>query len=264
MNAPDDFEYDVAFSFHSLDEGTAVQINDRLRGRYLTFLYSEHQKTVAGRDGEMIFNEVFRNKARFVAVLYRKEWGETPFTLIEQRAIRNRAYEQGYGFTLFIPTEAKPTMPPWVERTRLYFSLERFGIDGAAAVIESKLQELGVAPTIEGAKERAVRLQRSLDFKHQKEAFDKTSAGAEAGAQSFVSIMEKIKAIVEEIARRNTALAKLTMEQHGSWVLFGLGPWLLFNWTNRYSNVLDDAHLEADFYYNQPRLLGVFNFGDPG
>lgn len=103
----DNFEYDVAFSFHSLDENVAIQINDRLQDRYRTFLYSEKQKDLAGRNGEDKFNEVFRTQAKFVVILFRKEWGETPFTKIEQRAIRDRAYDDGYGFTLFIPTEKK-------------------------------------------------------------------------------------------------------------------------------------------------------------
>src|SRR5258708_26065746 len=105
------FEYDVAFSFHSLDENIAFEINDRLQDRYRTFLYSEQQKILAGRNGEDKFNEIFRGKAKFVVILFGKEWGETPVTKIEQRAIRDRAYDQAYGFTLFIRTETQPTMP---------------------------------------------------------------------------------------------------------------------------------------------------------
>ena len=48
----DNFEYDVAFSFHSLDENIAFEINDRLQDRYRTFLYSEKQNDLAGRNGE--------------------------------------------------------------------------------------------------------------------------------------------------------------------------------------------------------------------
>jgi hypothetical protein len=73
MAAEKNFEYDVAFSFHSLDENTAFQLNDRLQDRYRTFLYSEQQKVLAGRNGEDAFNEIFSKKARFVVVLFRKE-----------------------------------------------------------------------------------------------------------------------------------------------------------------------------------------------
>jgi hypothetical protein len=262
MTESDNFEYDVAFSFHSLDEGLAVQLNDRLQDRYRTFLYSEQQKILAGRNGEDKFNEIFREKAKFVVILFRKEWGETPFTKIEERAIRDRAYDQGYGFTLFIPTEKQATMPPWVERTRLYFSLDRFGVDGAAAVIESKLQELGVAPVVEGPRERAQRLQRSLDFKAEKDAFNR-GLGAQAGQAAYVSVMALIKKEVEQLASSNSGLSRMKFEQYGSWLLFGLGPFLLFNWTNRFANVLENAFFEAQFYRNQPALPGLMTWEKP-
>jgi hypothetical protein len=258
---PPKFEFDVAFSFHSLDESLAAQLNDRLQDRYRTFLYSEQQKILAGRNGEDTFNEVFRKKAQFVVVLFRKEWGETPFTKIEQRAIRDRAYDEGYGFTLFIPTETQPSMPPWVERTRLYLSLQRFGVDSAAAVIESKLQELGSEPVIESATQRAQRLQRSLAFKKAKNDFAQSAQGAAAGAAAYSAVLENIKSLVDELS--SDTIAHLKMEQHTSWVLFGMGPWLLFNWTNRYSNVLENAALEAQFYRNQPRLPGIMTREDP-
>ena len=132
----DKFTYDVAFSFHSLDEALATQLNDRLQDRYKTFIWYERQDILAGSDGEATFNSVYGEKARFVVAFYRKEWGETPYTRIEQTAIRNRAFHDGYDFTLFIPTDPPPSYPKWLPITRLYLSLDKFGLDGAAAVIE--------------------------------------------------------------------------------------------------------------------------------
>ena len=63
------------------------------------FIYSEQQKVLAGRDGEQLFNAVFGEKARVVVILFRKEWGQTPFTRIEETAIKNRAFDYGYDFT---------------------------------------------------------------------------------------------------------------------------------------------------------------------
>ena len=83
-----EFEFDLAFSFHSKDEPLAQQLSDRLSDRMKVFIYSEQQKILAGRDGEETFNSVYGGRARVVAVVYRKEWGETPFTRIEQTAIR--------------------------------------------------------------------------------------------------------------------------------------------------------------------------------
>lgn len=155
-------------------------------------------------------------------------------------------------------------MPPWVERTRLYYSLERFGIDGAAAVVESKLQELGLAPVVEGASDRAHRLERSLSFKDEKEAFEKSTAGAQAGSKAYLAVLTLMKSQVAELTASSVRLKALRMEQiNNFWLLYGLGPWVLFNWTNTYSNVLDKAFLEAQYFYNQPQVPGLMTWEEP-
>ena len=73
-------------------------------------------------------------------------------------AIVDRAFAEGYEFTIFIPTDDPPTTPPWLPRTRLYFGLSKFGLQGAAAVIEKRIQELGGEPTVESVQDRAARL----------------------------------------------------------------------------------------------------------
>ena len=50
MSGPN-FKYDLAFSFFQQNEPLAIQLNDRIRDRMKTFLYSEHRKEVAGTDG---------------------------------------------------------------------------------------------------------------------------------------------------------------------------------------------------------------------
>jgi len=74
------FEFDVAFSFHSKDEPLAQQLNDLLSDRLSTFIYSEQQKVLAGRDGKRSSIQFSTSKARVVVVLHREEWGQTPFT----------------------------------------------------------------------------------------------------------------------------------------------------------------------------------------
>jgi hypothetical protein len=60
-----------------------------MQDRYKTFLYSRAQGELVGTDGEKTFNAVFGEQARIVAVLLRPEWGQTPWTRIEETAIRN-------------------------------------------------------------------------------------------------------------------------------------------------------------------------------
>ena len=142
----EDFEYDVAFSFNALDEGVATQLNDLLSPRLKTFIYSERQREIAGADGQEKFSDVYGKTARLVVVLFRPEWGETPWTRVEKDAIKNRSLNDGWDFTTFVPTVDRPQMPPWLPKTRLYVGLQRWGIEAAAAVIEARVAELGGNP----------------------------------------------------------------------------------------------------------------------
>ncbi|MBN2402645.1 MAG: hypothetical protein JXN64_09610 [Spirochaetes bacterium] len=105
------YKYDIAFSFLAEDEPLAVVLADLLQNRVNIFLYSKKQSDIAGTDGELTFNKVFAELSRLVVVLYRKGWGESPWTRIEETAIRNRAYNYGYDFVKFIPLDDPPNVP---------------------------------------------------------------------------------------------------------------------------------------------------------
>jgi len=122
-------KYEVAFSFLQQDEKLAYEISDLIKDRLSTFIYSEHQKELAGSDGEKTFNEVFGEKARIVVILYREEWGKTKWTRIEETAIRNRGHEEGYDFTLLVQLEPSAKMPKWLPKTRIYFGFDRWGVN---------------------------------------------------------------------------------------------------------------------------------------
>lgn len=121
------YKYEVAFSFIKEDEPLATAINDLIQERVATFLYSKHQEEIAGTDGEKTFNTVFGEESRTVVVLYRDTWGTTPWTRIEETAIRNRAFSEGYDFVIFVPTQKGVTLPKWLPKTQLWVGLERWG-----------------------------------------------------------------------------------------------------------------------------------------
>ena len=90
-----EYKCDVALSFLAEDEPLALRLNDLLKDRLSTFLYSERQLEIAGTDGEITMNTVYSKAALLVVVLYWDGWGESPWTRIESAAIRNPAYEEG-------------------------------------------------------------------------------------------------------------------------------------------------------------------------
>lgn len=195
-----DFKYDVAFSFLKEVEELAIRLNDLLQDRLKTFLYSKRQEGIAGTDGEETFSRVFGAEARVVVVLYRPSWGSTPWTRIEATAIRNRAYEEGYDFTIFVPLDDPPSVPKWLPRTRIWVGLDRWGLEGAASVIEARVQEAGGTPRKESVEERAARLKRELATERERQQFLNSSQGVKAALSETEILIQEIGRISQTIA----------------------------------------------------------------
>lgn len=135
------FEYDIVFSCLALDDGLARRLDDLLRDHFKTVVCSDIG--LEGMAPGTARSDVISRQARCVVVLHRDGWGRTSPTRAEEIAIRNRAQDEGYDFALFISLDAKPAAPKWLPRYRLWNGLDRWGVGGAAAVIEARVQELG-------------------------------------------------------------------------------------------------------------------------
>jgi hypothetical protein len=249
-----EFEYDVAFSFAAQDEGIATQLNDLLSDRMKTFIYPEHQKKLAGTDGMISFSDVYGRKARTVVVLFRTEWGNTPWTKVESEAIRARAHEEGFDFTLFIVIEAKPTLPAWLPRTRLYLALERFGLEAAAAVVETRVTEAGGSPHEETILERAQRNKRANELLAAQKQFWNSGTGVQAANQAFEKFTLSLEQGCKEIKQLGTFIE--LHNRYGVRVVQCGGLNLIISWRLRFNNSLDESVLDAEFYQGFPRLPG--------
>src|ERR1039457_1349421 len=97
------YKYDVAFSFLNQDEGLARQLSSLFTGRLSTFVNSEQQRELGGKDGVEFFSRVFKSEARIVVVLYRPGWGATQWTRVGSTAIEERFLKQGHDFLLILP-----------------------------------------------------------------------------------------------------------------------------------------------------------------
>ena len=233
-------------------------------GRFFT---RNSRKIFAGKDGEKVFNDVFGSAARCVVVFYRPEWGQTPFTRIEETAIRNRAFQEGYEFSLFIPTGDPQGAPPWLPKTRLWYGLSRFGLKGAAAVIEQRVQELGGSPTVETVAEGTARLQRQMGLADAKKKFRESQEGANAGFAAFRTLVDCVEASCKSLASTNSHLARMQLRKFPSYgpnffAVSGLGLWMTVRWTS-YANVLGDSVLEMEFWDSVPGLPGYTTFHEP-
>ncbi len=264
MADSESFEFDAALSFLSIDEGLAVQLNDLLQDRFRTFLYSKRQEVLAGADGEEAFNAVFAKQSRVVVVFYRKEWGETPFTRIEQTAIRNRAFEKGYEFTLFVPTETPPNKPEWLPKTRLYYGLTRFGMEGLAATVENRIQEMGGDPKIESIPDTASRVQRAIALKEAQRQFRRGN-GPSAASAAYEDLLNALAKGLVEMAKAGTAFRFQEPKRwHNSWLIFdGHAFSMTVIWNRQYSNDLEGSGLDVRIFRGHPQWPGVIAFDPP-
>ena len=194
----DTYQYDVAFSFLTVDESIAAQLHAKLKGRLASFFYAdtERQRMIAGRDGDGVYGRVFGEQARTVVVLYRADWGKTGFTQIESTAIRNRAFEQGYEFVTFINRDGSP-LPPWIPKPRVWIGLDRLGLDAAAAVIESRVQEAGGESHEETAIDRAERMHAERLAETERASFLGSQDGATAALDGCQQIFNHLRTFSE-------------------------------------------------------------------
>jgi len=235
------FKYDVAFSFLAEDEELVNQINDLIQDRVNTFLYSRKQGEIAGTDGEQTFNRVFGSEARVVFVLYRNGWGKTPWTRIEQTAIRNRAFEEGYDFVIFAPLDKPPNVPKWLPKNRIWVGFDRWGIEGVATVIEARVQEVGGSPREETVENRASRLGRAIAAEKSKQAFLNSENGVNAANMAVRELFTKFERVVNKISDSEDSVnlqIKTTREQCA---IYGGNFTLFLHWSLSFSNTLQSS-----------------------
>jgi hypothetical protein len=257
MADDDQIKYDVAFSFCHEDEPQARELNDLIQDRFSTFLYSKKQEVLAGTDGQESFSSVFATEARFVVVFFREKWGKTPFTRIEETAIRNRAFNKGYDFTLFIPREQQARVPDWLPKPRLWYDWPRWGVKGAASVIEARIAELGGKPREESVLDHAARMQREMDFQKRREQFQWSAEAVQGSDRSLDQVAKELQRLSDE-ARKLGGDIGLTIKRHGlhHFVALGFGHGLSVEW-QRYANTVKEAKLTVGLWDGHPPFPGV-------
>ncbi|HUG39908.1 MAG TPA: hypothetical protein VMM12_05460 [Longimicrobiales bacterium] len=122
IGAAADFEFDVAISLLGEDEPFARELEEQVSKvvRGDVFLYSRRKEELA-ITGDLVgrFTEVFRDEARVVVILYRAEWGRTPFTSIEHDAIRARRGRSTDLRWVVVVSMDPPALPDWYPRHRV-------------------------------------------------------------------------------------------------------------------------------------------------
>lgn len=259
----ENYEYDVAISFVADDEPLATQLADMLSERMSVFLYSRQQEQLAGTDGESTFNSVFAEKSRLVVVLYREKWGHTPWTRIEETAIRNRAFKEGYDFVVFIPLDSQPAVPRWLPKTQLWVGLDRWGLVGAASVIEARVQGLGGIPKPETVESRAARAERELQFAERRKKYKTSEAGVKGASLEFEKVVAELSSLATQLVSTAPSLGVTFKAAKYVVALLSTGPALSVAWQCRFSNTLDESSLVCSVWQGHPPFPGVSHWDPP-
>jgi hypothetical protein len=249
-----DYRYDVAFSFLDRDESLAREMAALLAPR-TSFVYTEQQAELAGRDGVDAFTAVFRRDARIVAILYRDAWGKTKWTRIEEEAIKSRFLEDGAEFVTLIKVDgARP--PDWFPVVRIWVDLDRFGPAGAAGVLDERVRAARGAVRAETPQENAARLDRERQAEAERLAFLGSPDGVEAADQDVERLFGRLESVSSETG--------IAFDREGSHcaLLYRDGFSIAVGWSRMYGNTLDQSAVYLTEWKGRPNI-GAKQFHSP-
>jgi len=239
-----EYKYDVAFSFVQKDESIAIELYNLLSDRIDCFIYTEEQKRLAGTDGEETFNSVFSKDSRIVVILFAKDWGKTKWTRIEETAIRNKGFEDGYDFVILIPTESGITPPKWLPKNRLWVGLERWGIESAASIIETRVVDFEGVVKEETIEDKIAKKDLELNESKKREQLLDSPEGLSLASTEIEQIKSEIYSKVENIKEKVPDWHINLMDNNQRICnLNSYGYHLTFQFHQFYSNSLQDSYL---------------------
>ena len=198
-----EFKYDIAFSFLKKDQDLITKLFNLLKDKLDCFVYFNEQEKLAGRNGENIFNDVFAKESRMVVVAYDEDWGNTNWTRVEETAIRNRGHDEGYDFVTLMPIKSGVAAPKWLPKNRIWLGLKHYGLDTAAAVLESRVLELFGEIKQLSAEDKIIKEAELMQLREKNKTTINSISGVELAIkefQNFKTILnEKIETLKEKL-----------------------------------------------------------------
>jgi hypothetical protein len=187
-------QYDVALSFLFRDEATARAIYDKLSEGLKVFFFPRNQEELAGTDGLETMRTPFFSDSRVMVVLYREPWGKTPWTRVEEIAIKESRLEHGWQRLFFISLDRESPIPIWLPQNLVRFNYADFGLEQAIGAIKARVQEHGGQQLPMTAIKRAQILQAEEIFRQ-----DKSQLSSDHGLKAIV---EKVDELFKQIEKR--------------------------------------------------------------
>jgi hypothetical protein len=269
-------EYDVAISFLAQDQPLAQALADQLEASGLSvFFFPRKQEELAGTNGMESMRAPFLS-ARVNVVLFKAPWSETPWTRVEDAAIRDRCLQGGWAALMFVTLDKASKRPKWLPDSHIRFAFEDYGIEQLIGAIKHRVQEQGGVISALDAKAAARSVQREAQFLALRESL----------MESQQWIQDTVHPMVRDTL---TEIAKIAKEADGDGLRITVASdnWscvfrfahisMLVSWRQAYANRLSDergqCHLSVEEYsgpvvlpierryaYSEPRLLKEHRF----
>jgi hypothetical protein len=218
------------------------------------FVYSKKLEEVGCTDGIDTYREVFSKQARVVVVLYRKGWGKTKFTGLEESAIKDFCLNNHYKGLVFIKLDNEEN-PKWLPETFIWIDFELYKLQRTVGAIALRAQEAGVSIREETSIDRAKRAERRRAAQIRRECALSVQ-GAEAARLCVPNLFMSIQVKAGEINLEVPSLALESSYLGNEFVLNSGHFSLQIIFRQTYGNIVRDVPLECKLYSSRLMLPG--------
>lgn len=185
-------KFDVAISFLYEDLNLAKALYDELRKGLEVFFSPRNQEELAGTDGLESMREPFRSESHVNVVLYRPRWGKTPWTAVEEAAIKDSCLDTGFKSLFFFLIEPTADLPKWLPETHVRFNYADFSIEQAVGAIKARAQERGSHIQMLTPARKAEILEAEEDYRQDKARL----------LSSETAIFKEVEGLFAEVVKR--------------------------------------------------------------
>jgi hypothetical protein len=196
-------KFDVAISFLSKDSHMAAALYEKLSQGLNVFFFPRKQEDLAGTDGLESMRTPFYDDCRVTVVLYSDPWGKTPWTRVEETAIKDGCLAFGWQ-RLFFLTLDQSALPIWLPHTHVRFNYAEYGLDQAVGAIKARVQEQGGHALPMTPAKRAEMLQAEEQFRDDKQRMN-SETGLNCITASVRVLFTEIERLSNELQDQNRA-----------------------------------------------------------
>jgi hypothetical protein len=265
--------YDVAMSFLSKDEAVASAIYQKLNEGLQVFFFPRSQEDLAGTDGLESMRKPFFDDSRVMLVLFRESWGKTPWTRVEETAIKEACLEHGWQRLFFVVLDPASTLPVWLPKTNVRFNYADYGLEQAVGAIKARVQENGGQNLPLTATKRGEIFEADERFRRDKSRMRSSDEGLNAILKNVIELFRQIEQKCAEVnaqgfleIRCRSVFKEREITQSCSMTDGHVGVGV--SWNQLYSNSLDRSSLIIREYNGGlifPDEMGLrsYAFGPP-